>query len=286
VRHLTCDQLRILWHQRLGHLHNQRLKLAACAATGLLDIGAEDKLHKCPICSAAKLHKPNKGTEDSPRATVCNQGISIDAGFIVQSSKDSKRVAKYTGLHGETCCFLIVDHKSGTVYGDTFASKAPPIEFINWWLAQHALGQDVLDKYVRMDLGGELGSCPEVVNLLERSSYKVETTAAQSLSQNGPGDWPHQTIANAMQSMLVGAGLPAKFWPYDFRHYLRLYNLIHTLARSNLPMKSAAVRSQISVNSVRSVAVSMRSLSGPTTDEWPSWMMTARRVFSLGLLDQ
>jgi hypothetical protein len=27
---------------------------------------------------------------------------------------------------------------------------------------------------------------------------------------------PHQMIANAMQSMLVGAGLPAKFWPYAF----------------------------------------------------------------------
>jgi hypothetical protein len=58
-------------------------------------------------------------------------GISIDAGFIVQSSKDSKHVAKYTGLNGEPCYFLIVDHKSRTVYGETFASKAPPIEFIN-----------------------------------------------------------------------------------------------------------------------------------------------------------
>jgi hypothetical protein len=26
--------------------------------------------------------------------------------------------------------------------------------------------------------------------------------------------------------MLVGAGLPAKFWPYAFRHYLWIYNLI------------------------------------------------------------
>jgi hypothetical protein len=81
-------------------------------------------------------------------------------------------VAKYTGLHGETCYFLIVDHKSRTVYSETFASKAPPIEFINWWLAQHALGQDLPDKDICMDLGGEHGSCPEVVNLFERSSYR------------------------------------------------------------------------------------------------------------------
>jgi hypothetical protein len=190
---------------------------------------------KCPICSAAKLRKANKGTEDSRRATVCNQGISIDAGFIVQSSKDSKRVAKYTGLNGDSFYFLIVDHKSETVYGETFASKAPPIEFINRWLAQNALGQDVPDKYVCMDLGGELGSCPEVVNLFERSGHKVETIAAQSSSQNGPGEQPHQTIANAMRSMLVGAGLPAKFWPYAFLHYLRLYNLIPHAGKEQSP---------------------------------------------------
>jgi hypothetical protein len=39
-----------------------------------------------------------------------------------------------------------------------------------------------------MDLGGELGSCPEVVELFEKSGYKVELTAAQSSNQNGPGD--------------------------------------------------------------------------------------------------
>jgi hypothetical protein len=86
-----------------------------------------------------------------------------------------------------------------------------------------------------MDHGGELGSCPEVVNLFERSGYKVETTAAQSSNQNGPGEWPHQTIANAMQSMLVGAGLPAKFWPYAFWHYLRIYNLIPHAGKEQSP---------------------------------------------------
>jgi hypothetical protein len=158
---------------------------------------------------------------------VCNQSISIDAGFIVQSGELYR-------TPWETCYFLIVDHKSRTVYRETFASKAPPIEFINWWLAQHALGQDVPAKYVRMDLGGELGSCPEVVNLFKRSSYKV-STAAQSSSQNGPGEQPHQTIANAMWSMLVGAGLPAKFWPYAFLHYLRLYNLIPHAGKEQSP---------------------------------------------------
>jgi hypothetical protein len=65
-----------------------------------------------------------------------------------------------------------------------------------------------------MDLGGELGLCPEIVELFEKSGYKIETTAAQSSNQNGPGKQPHQTIANVLWSMLVGAGL------YAFCHYL------------------------------------------------------------------
>jgi hypothetical protein len=131
ISHLTRDQLRILWHQRLGHLHNWCMKLVSRAATGVPDLATDDKLHKCPVCIAAKLRKTNKGIEDSRHATVCNQGVSIDAGFIVKSSRDSKRTQQYTGLNGETCYFTIVDHKSGAIYGETCASKALPIEFVN-----------------------------------------------------------------------------------------------------------------------------------------------------------
>jgi hypothetical protein len=38
-----------------------------------------------------------------------------------------------------------------------------------------------------------------------------------------------------MRSMLVGAGLPAKFWPYAFQRYLRLYNLIPHAGKEQSP---------------------------------------------------
>jgi hypothetical protein len=69
-----------------------------------------------------------------------------------------------------------------------------------------------------MDLGGELGSCLEIVGLFEKAEYKIETMDAQSSNQNGPGEQRHQTITNTLRSMLVGAG--------PFRHYLQIYNLI------------------------------------------------------------
>ncbi len=34
-----------------------------------------------------------------------------------------------------------------------------------------------------------------------------------------------QTVKRGMKTILAGAQLPMKFWPYAFHHYLRLYNM-------------------------------------------------------------
>jgi hypothetical protein len=87
------------------------------------------------------------------------------------------------------------------------------------------LTNETPDRYVRFDLGGELGRCAEVVQIFENAGYLVEPTAPDSSHQNGPGERPHRTIADAIRTMLAGAALPPKFWPYAFHHFLRLYNI-------------------------------------------------------------
>jgi hypothetical protein len=57
------------------------------------------------------------------------------------------------------------------------------------------------------------------------AGYIVEATAPDSSHQNGPGERPHRTIADAIRTMLAGAALPNKFWPYAFHHFLRIYNV-------------------------------------------------------------
>jgi hypothetical protein len=104
----------------------------------------------------------------------------VDFGFIVQQSKDKERLARLQGMNGETCYCLIVDHFSGTLYGETFCSKAPPIDFLNRWLARHGLAHAEPDTYVCFDLGGELGSSNDVVKLFEDAGYSVEPTAPAS----------------------------------------------------------------------------------------------------------
>jgi len=74
------------------------------------------------------------------------------------------------------------------LFGETFQSKAPPLDFINCWLLKYGLPLTISDKYARMDQGGELGHCPNIIQLLESAGYSIELTAPDSLHQNGPGE--------------------------------------------------------------------------------------------------
>ena len=200
---------------------------------GMPEFSVPNELESCPVCLAAKLRKQSAGTKSTMRSTICNQGISIDFGFMVQRSHNAKRQHNLIGLNGETCYALITDHFSGRLYGRAFATKAPPVEWINNWLANNA--PDCSDKYVRMDGGGELGRSQDVRQTFVNFGYTVEVTGPDSSHQNGPGERPHQTIGDALRSMLTGANLQAGFWPYAFYHYLRLYNFVPHGTRSFSP---------------------------------------------------
>jgi len=104
-------------------------------ATGVPSVPINTDIDQCPICTMAKLHKVACGQSSSQWATQCFQGVSIDFGFMVQYSSNSEHVCQLTGLHGETCYCLITDHYSGMLHGAAFCSKAPPIGFLNIWLA-------------------------------------------------------------------------------------------------------------------------------------------------------
>jgi hypothetical protein len=105
---------------------------------GMPEFTIPNALEECPICLAAKLRKQPSGTATTMRSTTCNQGISIDFGFMVQRSSDKKRQHSLVGLNGETCYALITDHFSGRLYGRVFGTKAPPVDWDNNWLANNA----------------------------------------------------------------------------------------------------------------------------------------------------
>jgi hypothetical protein len=166
-------------------------------------------------------------------ATTCLQGLGIDFAFMVQKSSDSKRFDNLVGHNSETCYVLITDHFSGRLIGRAFATKAPPVDWLNQWLASNA--PTCANKYVRMDGGGELGRCREILDTFANFGYQTQLTGPDSSHQNGPGERPHQTIGDALRAMLTGADLRAAFWPYAFYHYLRLYNFVPHGSRTSSP---------------------------------------------------
>ena len=221
---LNRDALRLLWHQRLGHMHHRRVSDLHRYCRGIPNLPMSTEVDSCPVCLRAKLHKANKGKGPTSNPTEPLQGLSVDFGFVVQGSKDSERLREYTGLNGETCYCIITDHFSGMTYGKTFASKAPPIEWFTNWLTLHA-PQHVQNKFVRFDPGGDLGNCREVLETFKRFGYEPEVTGADASHQNPFGERPHRTIGDRMRAMLLGADLEAKFWPYAFRMVIRLSNI-------------------------------------------------------------
>ena len=110
------------------------------------------------------------------------------------------------------------------IWGKTFATKEPPIEWFVNWLTLHD-ARHVKNKFVRFDPGGDLGRCRRVLDTFKRFGYKPQVTGADASHQNPFGERPHRTIGQRMHVMLLGANLEPKFWPYAFRMIVRISNI-------------------------------------------------------------
>jgi hypothetical protein len=167
--------------------------------TGLPALKQATEIDRCPTCISAKMTKTARNLDAPLNATMCNQHLSIDFGFIVQKSKDEKRMNSLAGRHGETCYVLITDHFSGKLYGHCQASKGPPLDWLKKWLAANRPKDcPPTSLFVRMDGGGELGKCRDVTDLFRDFGYAVQVTGPDASSMNGMGERPHRSIAEGL----------------------------------------------------------------------------------------
>ena len=227
---------RLLWHQRLGHPSDHYLYNAHKHIKGVPKFKHMDAiLDSCPTCIRAKQTKEPAGPNTTRTATQPYQGLSIDFSFSGTKSKnDDTRQRDYVGINGETCWILITDHFTRMKHGDTRISKGSPIHWLRNFLEDHSPA--CRDKYVFLDQGGELYKNPAIVTLLQRFGYDVRPTGADASNQNGPVERGHLTVGNALRSMLLGANLPIKFWPYAFHHYMRIDNSFPSRDQTQTPL--------------------------------------------------
>jgi GAG-pre-integrase domain len=213
-----------LYHQRLGHMNFRAVSEMHQHVDGIPKVPLPSVIDACPVCIAAKMRKASSSAQTCRTATQCFQGLGIDMGFIVQQSKNTKRYQDSLGINGEACYILITDHYSGMMFGQPLEHKTVPLDWLNKWLARHS--PDIQHKTVRMDQGHELGRSKAVRCLLEQHGYQIELTGADASHQNGTVERSHETLGNMIRSLLLGANLPKKFWPYAFYHSLFLQNRV------------------------------------------------------------
>jgi len=86
INHLSHEQLHLLWHQHIGHLHSRCVSDMHNHVHGIPAVPLATDLDYCLVCAKAKLHKVAHGHASTRHATSCFQGLSIDFGFMVQWS--------------------------------------------------------------------------------------------------------------------------------------------------------------------------------------------------------
>ena len=241
----------LLWHQRLLHSGTHTYKNLHKHVDGIPDISgfAFDDLNKCPTCLKVNLSKQPPGDKSlRSRITRPYQGLYVDFAFAGKLAKDKdgkviEEVRKdVEGINGETAWILISDAMTRMMHGDTRMSKASPVTYLESFLKVYS--PDCKDKWVVMDCGGELYNNPAVRTLFKKYGYDVYPTGADTSSQNGPVERAHRTISNGIKSLLIGAGLETKFWPYAFFHCVRLRNAIPGQGQHTSPLELATKRKE------------------------------------------
>jgi len=163
-------------------------------------LGKDSALDSCPLCLAANMKSRNRGDGETWTAAEPGQGLSLDLSFAGQHSKNATnpeqmRINDYMGIHGETCYLLLYDHATERLDGVCQQLKAPPIAWLKKWLTKN-MKDDVKDRYVFMDQGGELHRSKAIRDLFEKEfGYEIRVMGTGAHHQNGLVERANQTIA-------------------------------------------------------------------------------------------
>ena len=152
----------------------------------------------------------------------------MDFGFMHASTDDYRRPNKNPDRVVQSydcyCAYLlIVDGTSRRVWVFLTSSKTPPIALLRAFLMKFGLAKGV----IWTDQGGELArSAAFRTTMMNKYTYTVEPTGADSPSQNGGAEIYNGTLTETVRTLLYGSGLPAKFWSAALLHSVYLHSLL------------------------------------------------------------
>ena len=191
-----------LWHQRLGHVHESRLK--KCVQNELvqgIDIARMTELSFCEGCLAGKMCRKPFPSVGEIRSTRKLQLVHSDVcgPMQTQSIGGAKYFVTFIDDYTRCCAVYFMKHKSEVL------EKFKEFEVTTTNAAGRGIGT------LRTDNGGEYLSSA-FQNYLKEKGIRHELTVPHSPQQNGVSERMNRTLVESARSMIAHAGLSNIFW--------------------------------------------------------------------------
>ena len=193
-------------------------------------------LDQCASCIRAKLKKESSGKDgfDSDNVQLPHQCVSIDSAFAGSLSEDKTQRQDIEGINGETCWLMIQDKFGKMACCDVRISKTPPpVQFVDEFLKDCAPAE-ATQKHVMLNQGVELCGLPQMLKIFKKHNCTVFPTALD-VSNNNPVERHHQTISNAVRTMMTGANLLIEFWPHCLLHAVCVFHSLPSKGQTTSP---------------------------------------------------
>jgi len=209
-----------LWHQRLGHVHESRLK--KCVQNEFvrgIDIEKITELSFCEGCLAGKMYRKPFPTVGEIRSTHKLQLVHSDVcgPMQTQSIGGAKYFVTFIDDYTRCCAIYFMKHKSEVL------DKFKEFEVTTSNDAGRAIGM------LRTDNGGEYLSSAFQFYLKEKG-IRHELTVPHSPQQNGVSERMNRTLVESARSMIAHAGLSNIFWAEAISAAAYVRNRLPTVA--------------------------------------------------------
>ena len=186
-----------LWHQRLGHVHESRLK--KCVQNKFvqgIDVDEITELSFCEGCLAGKMCRKPFPTVGEIRSTRKLQLVHSDicGPMQTQSIGGAKYFVTFINDYTRCCAVYFMKFKSEVL------DKFKEFEVTTTNDADRAIGS------LRTDNGGEYLSSA-FQNYLKEKGIRHELTVPHSPQQNGVSERMNRTLVESARSMIAHAGL-------------------------------------------------------------------------------
>ena len=128
----------------------------------------------------------------------------------------------------------MIDKRSRYMWVFPLKSRAVPTTLMEMFLAVHG-NKNANPRVIRTDGEGALAESNDFKMTLVGAGYTLQKTAADTSSQNGLVERPHQTLGAMVRCMLYAAQLPAQFWADALVYAVYVSNRLYHTGIGQIP---------------------------------------------------